>query len=269
MAHQSNNMSGKRVKRCNAAAMPTMDAQEDRKAPQAMMELMAYLANPATLDNPAYPATIHQSHCLLMADADGARTEILDHPDHPDLPDLLEPKAALALLAAVPGPAVLDPLVPLVMLVILDPPVIPDPLVTAERMQPRAVKETQARLVAVETLVPLEPMAIVVPLENQAQLAIPDHKDPLVAPETQATKDQTAHPVHLAALVQMPNTVHALVVPRKLKQSMANSRYVDIRVRHVTDKNMLVADQCISPVCFKCSVLFFFVMFSRKNFSSN
>jgi len=184
---------------------------------------MAPMANPDMLDNPAYLETIHQFHCLLMADADGA------HPAHLDplallaLLDLLVPKEALVLLAALATTEVLAPLAQLVKLDLLAQLVNPDLVATMVRMRLQAPKETLDLLAAEEIMEAREQMAIVVLPAMQAQPEILDQPDQLEVLEMQAKKEQMAHLAVLAALAQMPNTVHAPIVPRKLKQPSANS----------------------------------------------
>jgi hypothetical protein len=183
----------------------------------------AFPANPAMLANPAYLATIHQFHCLLMADADGAHPDPLDHPVHPDLLDLLVPKEApdpLAVLAKLAVLAHLD------LLAVLDLPAQtanPDLLATVVRMRPQAAKAMLAEPVVAENPDLLVHLAIVALLAKLAEPANPDHPAQLEAPAKMAEKDRTAHLVHLAAPARMPNTARAPIVPRKLKQPTANS----------------------------------------------
>jgi len=203
--------------------MPTTRAHRDRKALRARMVKTAFPANPDMLVNPAYLATIHQFHCLLMANADGAHPDPLDHPAHPDLPDQLVPKEAP------------DPLAVLVRLAVLAHPDLLDPLdlpaqtanqdlvATKVPTRPQAAKAMLAVPVAKANLDLLVRLAIVALL---AKLEVPETLDRparLEALAKTAEKDRTAHLVHPAAPARMPNTAHAPTVRRKLKQSMANS----------------------------------------------
>jgi len=203
--------------------MPTTRAHPDRKALQARMASLAFPANLVTLVNPAYLATIHQFHCLLMADADGAHPDPLDHPAHPALLDLLVPKEALVPLAVLVILAVLALLDPLAVPDLPDQTAIPDLVAIVVRTRPRAAKAMLAVLVVVENPDLLAETAIVALLVTLAQPATLAHKAQLEALATPAEKDQMAHLVHPAALARMPNTAHAPIAARKLKQPTANS----------------------------------------------
>lgn len=216
--------SGKCVKLPPATVTPTTVAPAVRKALPARMDKTAWPANPAMLVYPAYLATIHQSHCRPMADADGA------HPDHPAHPapldpldplarkEALDPLAALAKMAALAQP---DPLVKLDLPAETD---IPDLQATKEATPLQAAKETMA--VPVQLAAPAQPvpMAIVARLAKLAVLAV---QAQLVVPavqEMQAKKEPTVPLVQLAVPAQMPNIVHAPIVRRNIKQQpMATS----------------------------------------------
>jgi len=136
---------------------------------------------------------------------------------------MLVPKEVLVDLAALARTAVLDhPDLP-VMLDLPAQTVNPDLLATVVRMRPEAAKATLVVLVAVENLDLQAVPAIVVLQAIPARLATLDPLEVLEAPEMLARKDHLAHLVQLAAMAQMPNIAHALIVPKRLKRSTANS----------------------------------------------
>jgi len=185
---------------------------------------MASPANLAMLVNPAYLATIHQFHCLLMADADGAHPDLPAHPAQPALLELPDPKEALVPLAVLVTVAVLALPDPLAMPDLPAQTATPDLLAIVVRMRPRAAKAMLAVPVVTENQDLLVEMAIAALPVTPAQPVNPDHPARLEALAMLAEKDRTAHPVQPAAPARMPNTAHALTVPRKLKQPTAYSK---------------------------------------------
>jgi len=113
-------------------------------------------------------------------------------------------------------------------------------LETKAAMRLRVAKETLVELEEKVTLAQLAEMEIVAVLANPEVLDNPAHLAQPEELEIKPKKDQPAHPDHLEALAQMPNTVHALVVPRRLKHPIWPIRYIDHPVRHLTNKNTLV-----------------------------